>query len=459
MARSEITNLAMGKFLQIVFSDGVRNQISESYRDWEMIERLRKGPGVEREHRFLFQTSFGPAGVQYANPGSSGRSFPTAQDIDVDEYTAVMNEIHSTVEIEYNMWKRAMLAPKKYAEPLAIKIKSSATAAKRRLAADLYGEGSGVLGEVADVSASVDFATSGTAVQISLDADDSARGAVGMFEYGDKVQFYDLDGTEHALADGGTSASYGLVTAKDRANDKITVAWYDSSDNLLTIDGLGTVTDTDVLIRQPQPSKVDLSTTVTDYNTATEVFAGLESLAAYDGRTVHGITMSGAAAGSHYDCGAASIDSSHLQAALSEVKTAVGPGVYKYPGMVMAPETNNSLVESREVDRRFTSIADNKRGVNKFVYVHEDDNVEVITSEFCPKKRIWILPQEKTGQNVLEFHGTDFEPVKPNGEGSEFFLKPSSSGGHVGVISSYMLAMICLICKHPKAIQRIHNFS
>ena len=458
MARSEFTNLSLANFVQIVFSEGVRNQISESYRDWEFIERVKKGPGTEREHRFLFQTSFGAAGVQYANPGSSGRAFPSAQALQVDEYTAVMNEINSTIEIEYNMWDRAMKSPKKYAEPLAVIIKSNANAAKRRLAADLYGDGSGILGAVADVSESIDYTTDGEKVVITLDNLDASRGGVGQFEWYDKVQFYDVDGTEHKLADGGTSAEYGLVIGKDRKNNTVTIAWYDSSDNLLTIDGLGTVTDTDVLIREGQPTKGDVSGAVTDYNTLTEVYAGLESLAANDGRVVHGITMSGAVGGSSYDCGAEAIDSSHIQAAMSEVKTRVGPGVYKYPGMVMAPETNNSLVESREVDRRFNSVADNKRGVNKFVYVHGDDNIEVVTSEFIPKKRIWVMPQEKSGQNVLEFHGTDMAPVKPTGQGSEFFLKPSSSGGHVNVISAYMLGYICMIAKHPAAIQKIHNF-
>ena len=456
MAWTNIDNLALGKFLRIVFSDGVRTQISEDYRDWEFIERVRKGGPAGREQRFMFQTALGAAGVQYANPGTSNSAFPTAQQITVAEYIAKMKEIRSTVEIEYNMWDRARKDPDTYAEPLMLEIKSKASAAKRRLAADLYGDGTGILGSVADVSASVTLAAP---TVITLDNLDASRGGVGFFEYGDKVQFYDVDGTEHALADGGVSADYGLVVAKNRANNTVSIDWYDSSDNKLTIDGLGTVTDTDVLIREPQITKPDVSGAVTDYNLETEVFAGLESLAASDGRVVHGITMSGAAAGSAYDCSAAAIDVSHIQAAMSEVKVRVGAGQYSWNGMVMAPETNNSLVESREVDRRFTTVADNKRGVNKFVYVHETDNLEVISSEFVPKKRIWIMPQEKSGQNVLEFHGSNFESVKPGGAGSEFFLKPSGDGGHLAMINSYMQAYICLICKHPAAIMKIHNFT
>lgn len=463
MAVTPITNLSLGSFLQIVFSDGVRNQISEDYRDWEFINRVRKGPGVEREHRFMFQTALGAAGVQYAVPGQSGRAFPAAQDITVEEYTALMNEINSTVEIEYNMWDRARKCPAKYAEPLAIKIKSSAIAAKRRLAADFYGDGTGVLGKVATAASQISF-VAGKAV-VELDNLDASVGGVGHFEYGDKIAFYSTAGVIHGLEDDSdVVADYLLVIDKNRANNTVTLAGYDSAaDTLLELTNLGgdtgtVVADGDVLMRMGQPSKNHSS--IVDYNTISEVFAGIESLAANDGRVVHGITMSGAAGGSSFNCETAAIDVSHIQAALSEVKVRVGPGVYSFPAMVMAPESNNALVESREVDRRFTTVADNKRGVNKFVYVHESDNLEVITSEFCPKKRIWVMPQEKSGANVFEFHGSDFESVRPGGAGSEFFLKPAATGGgHQAVISTYMQAYICMICKHPASVLKIHNFS
>ena len=49
MAFSNISNLNLGDFLQIAFSEGVRNQISDDYRDWEMIKMYRVGDPTDRD--------------------------------------------------------------------------------------------------------------------------------------------------------------------------------------------------------------------------------------------------------------------------------------------------------------------------------------------------------------------------------------------------------------------------
>ena len=61
MAFSNIDSQQLGKFLQIAFSEGIRNQISEDYRDWEYIKRERVADPNGRELRFLFQSSYGPS--------------------------------------------------------------------------------------------------------------------------------------------------------------------------------------------------------------------------------------------------------------------------------------------------------------------------------------------------------------------------------------------------------------
>lgn len=459
MAISQISDQALGKFLQISFSDGVNNQISESHREWEFIQKCRVGDPNGREMRFFFQTSYGPAAVQWSGISPAG-SYPSSQQATVSEKTALFKEINATIELEYNLWNRARKSPAKYAEPLAIEIQSKVMAARRRLSADLFGDGTGVLGQMAVVGSAIDYSTDGEAVVHTLDSGNDDRGGAQFFEFGDKVQIYDVDGTEHALADGGTSADYGIVLAKSRVNNTVTVAWYDSSDNLLDIDGIGTVTNTDVLYREPQSTKTDLSSiSTTDYNTLTEVMVGLESLANDDGRKVHGITMSGASAASRYSADGNPLDVSHIQSAMSACKTAVGEGRYSYKSMIMAPEANDALIESREVDRRFQSVEDNKRGIKVFAYVHGNDALEVVTSEFCPKKRIYMLPEAKNGKKVLEYHGSDFEAVKPAGQGSEFFLRPGSSGGHDRFIRSYLEGIAVLVCKHPAAICCVENFT
>jgi hypothetical protein len=234
MAINQISDQNLGKFLQIVFSDGVRNQISEDYRDWEFIQRIREGDPNGRSYRFFLKDSYGPAAVQWSGISPAG-SYPNSQQISVGEKEAVYKEINATIELEYNLWNRARKSPAKYAEPLAEEIMSKSMAFKRRLSADMYGDGTGVLGSVADVSASVDF-TDGDNVVITLDSLDTSRGGAQFFEFGDRVQFYDVDGTEHKLADGGVDAEYGIVTDKDRTANTVTCTFYDEDDNAITID-------------------------------------------------------------------------------------------------------------------------------------------------------------------------------------------------------------------------------
>ena len=48
MAWSDITARNLGAFLQIKYLDGVINQLSSNFEDWEMIEGKRDGDGRVR---------------------------------------------------------------------------------------------------------------------------------------------------------------------------------------------------------------------------------------------------------------------------------------------------------------------------------------------------------------------------------------------------------------------------
>lgn len=450
MAFSSIENGALGKLLQISFSEGVRSQISADYSDWEQIKMARIGDPNGREHRFLVQRSYGPAAIQYRNPNFSS-SFPASSQINVSEHSAVYKELEATIEIDYNLWFQLQKSPAKYADQLGLEIQSKAIALKRRMAADLYGDGTGV---IATASAT---AISGGKIVVTVDTANTARGHLGFCEYYDLLLPYSAAG----VAQNPTVASgtfYALrVDVKDRPNNQVTLAAVDASGNQLTVTGLGSFGAGDVLYRVGQPTIPDL-TSVSDYGTVTEVWAGLESLAANDGRSVHGMTMSGLLAGTGYDCGGNPIDVSYLQAGMDQVKINVGPGAYTWKKMAMAPETHAAFVESRETDRRFMSKDDAVRGIKVFGFQHGDSFLESYTSEYIPKKRIWCLPEQKSGNKVLEWQGTDFEPVRVKGS-DEFMLKPGTSGGHERRVVSYMHSLGVMICKHPAAILRLHNFT
>jgi hypothetical protein len=443
MPASNIDVLPLGKILQIAFNDGIRNQISTDFRDFEMVKRAKVSGSLPRELRFMFQTSLGAAAIQYASPGAgANRVFPNSQQVKIQENTAVMKELQATIELEYNLFDRARKSPERYGQPLEIEINSKMSAAKRRLAADLYGDGTGVVGTVASATP-----LSGTTTVVTLSSSDTAKGHIGFFEYYDILLIKQQDGSASATS----GASQWQVVDKDRAANTVT---------LERISGAGTAPSAnDVCYRYQQPigalNPLNL-TTLTNYTDATEVMAGLESLTANDGRLVHGITMSGPTGGSRYNAGGNPLDVKHIQKMLDQVKLAVGQDRYRWKALHMAPESHASLIESRETDRRFQTIEDNKRGVKYFAYQHGNDTLECVTSEYVPQNRIYCLPETKAGEKVLEFHGSDFETVKGQ-DMSDFHLKVGANG-YTNAMVSYLLSTGVFICQHPKSIGVIQNF-
>jgi hypothetical protein len=448
MSFSNIDIPALGNLLQIKFSDGIRNQISKDFRDWEMVLKSKVSNSAARELRFMLLTAFGVDAINYANPGTIDSAFPSADRSSLQEYTAKFKEIRTTIEVQYDLFERAIQSPEKYGEPIKVEMDSKLSASKRRLAADFHADGTGVLGTVASCTLQS---------LVTLDVSDSARGHVGLFEYGQKVVAKTAAGGASAATAATGTLSHFVVVQKDRDNQILT---------LQAVNTLGANTAlsaapaaTEVLYRKAQADAGDIPnlSSISDYGTATQVMAGLPSLAAADGRVIHGMTMSGAIASSEYDAGGNPIDVRHIQRAMSQVKVKVGQDQYSWKMMVQAPETLDSLIESRETDRRFTTMEDGARGTKKFMYQHQNDSLECYTSEYCQPKRLYILPESKAGQKVLEFHGSDFKTVKAPG-GGDFHLKPSASG-FVATVVSYMQAIGVVICKHPASISVIRNFS
>lgn len=457
MAYNNIDDVALGNLLQIKFSDGIRNQISKDFRDFEMVLKAKVSNSAARELKFMLLTAYGVDAVSYANPGELDTAFPAAQRSSLTEYTAKFKELRTTIEVQQNLFERALMSPEKYGEPIKVEMDSKLSASKRRIAADFHADGTGVLGTILSAN------TSGV---ITLNIDDDARGHAGLFEFGQKIVPRAANGGASLASNAqvGPPAvpntfSHFVVVQKNRDSQALVV-------QAVTASGANTTLTTapaagEVLYRKAQADSGDIPnlTSIADYGTATQVMAGLPSLVAADGRTIHGMEMSGAIAGSEYNAGGNPIDVRHIQRAMSQVKVAVGQDQYSWKMMVQAPETLDSLIESRETDRRFNSMEDGARGTKKFVYQHQNDSLECYTSEYCQPKRIYILPESKAGQKVLEFHGSDFKTVKAPG-GSDFHLKPAASGGgFVNTIVSYMQAIGVIVCKHPASVAVIRNFS
>lgn len=468
MAISNVDSLLLGKLLQITFSKGFRRQLVRDHRDWESVKQMTVGMPGGREHRFMFQVGGGPAAIQYAAIGSSG-AFPAAQRSAVEEKIAIFKELNATIEIDYMLFERLKMAPAKYADNLAMELEDKLVYLKRRVAADLYNDGLGVLGTVASVA---DAGIAQGKVEVTLSALAASRGHIGWFEYDDLLLNCDVDGT----ADMPAGAVAWKVASIDRPNNKVTLQAINASGAPVALANLAasSIDATDLLYRgttSASHSRTDLTDgtpkvlvggnlVAQDYGTATEIIAGLGALVANDGRQVHGITMSGVTGSTVKDVGGSAIDVTHIQQALSQVKTAVGQGRYKYSQLLCAPEMLDSLIEGRETDRRFNSVEDATRGVRKFIYQHAEDAVEFVTSEFCRKNEAYALPSGKGEESkCIEFVGTDFKAVEVPGSSSKFHLRPTSGGGHEKKLVSYMFGLGVLVNQHPKACLKIQNFT
>jgi hypothetical protein len=445
-------DLTLGNYLKIVSKGAVYNNLSEDSPIWDLIKKQKKGDAEGRQLRFLLRSAYGAGAAGFV--AVDGGAYPTASQATISEGTAEYKDFALTVEVERTLVAKALSDFSRYGEPLAEELRSKSIALSRQLSRAAYGDGTGYIGEISGTPS----ITAGT-MTITLATADTSYGHVGYFELGDKIDIYSTDGAGRDPTATGTHSHY-LVAAKSRENNTIDVTGVNTLGAASNITAVNDVASGDLIARLSSGGAdtaidVNPSSGITDYGKASYEYAGLESLSQNDGRVVNGVTLSGALAGTRRDASGNPIDSQDFQQLMSQVMIAVGQGRYKYNKAMMSWETLDALIESREVDRRFNSIEDNKRGVSSLGYQHGKNGVIFEADEFCPKKRIYVCPDA----DVLQFHGSDFDFVKPDG-GSKFFLTPNSSAdGHKRSIRSYMEGSGVLVSNHSAAIGCIHNFT
>lgn len=445
-AASAVSDLTLSNFLKIVSKGVVYNNLSEDSPVWDMIKKKKKGDAEGRQLRYLLRSAYGADAVAFVPP--SGADYPSAHQSTVNEGVAIYKDYALTVEVENTLISKAISDFSRYGQPLAEELRAKSIALSRMLSGAVYGDGTGVL-----ATASGTGTISNGVMTLTIDSSSTARGFIGWIELGDKILIKSTAGAAHTPTGGSGTFAYWLVNSKDRANNTVTMTSYNTAGAIMA-NSATVVTSGDYLYKRNQTTFNDLTAISTnDYNTISEAFPGLESLAAADGRKVNAITQSGSLGGTHRDASGNPIDSQDFQQVMSQIMIAVGQGRYKYSQAMMAWETLDALIESREVDRRFQSIEDNKRGVKGLGYVHGNNNIMFQADEFCPKQRIYCLPEG----DVLQFHGADFDFAQAQ-PGQKFHLNTSSSGGHKRSVRAYMEGSGTLITVHPAAIGVIKNF-
>ena len=461
MAVSAITALQLGNVLQIAYNKGLVKQLSENWADWQNIKSYSTGKFDGKQYQFMVQTSYGPASVQYRN--ATTRAYPAAQSMTTEEATVVAKEVNQTLSIQANLWERALASPSKYFEPLAMEIESKHMALQRRFSIDLYGDGTGVLGTVASGGLVESDIANGNIV-ITLSAADAARGFCGWFETGDLVLFKTPAGAAHTLSGGsptGTFYAWQVVGLPDRVNKAVSFRAVTSTGAVITGAAASNIVATDVAYRVGQPTFPDLTSlsSIGDFGTCSDVFTGLESLSANDGRTLHGLVMSGLLAGTRKDCSAAALDVDHLNTILDNLGIRNG-GSFHYNQALASFEAVTSLINSRETDRRFMSVGDNQKGMKgKFGFAYGSDVVIFEKSAFCPSNRIYLLPMSSAGAKCIDLKLCDLVPQRVPGGEAGWMLKPNSSGGHDRDLISYLVGHISMASNRPSAIGVVHNFT
>jgi hypothetical protein len=444
-AVSNVSDATLGKYLKIVSMNGVYGQLADQSKAWERILKRKKGKEEGREKRFLLRSAYGASAAGFLAVNGVNVSYPDAHQATIVEGTALFKDFGLTIEVERALIARAMSDMARYGEPLAEEIKCKTIAMSRILSAAVYQDGTGRIGTVSGTPAIVDG-------RIVVTLSTTSVGHVGWFEWGDKVKCVSTAGAAQSTT-GGTHDHF-TVEDINRSANTVTLASRTSASVENTITAVNEVGNGDYLLRNGITANDYTAISTNDYNTICESFVGLESLVEDDGRKVHGITLSRPVAGTRKTV-TGLLDSFHFQQLLSSLKVAVGDGVYKWDAALMAPEVLDVLVESRETDRRFNSITDNKRGVASLGYVHGRDTIMFETDEYCPKNRTYLIPQG----DVLQFYGSDFDWVKSDGgNGKEFFLKPKA-GGHYRTVRAYMEGSGLILCVHPQAIGVLDGYS
>ena len=468
MAMDQLAAAArLGQLLQTVFTKGIIYMNSEDYRDFDMVTKLKTTDEAAKSVSFMLQSALGMPAIQFVKQGQ-GAKFPASKAGSSAEFEAGFNNMMSTIELDYDLWQRALGTPAKYAEPLIFEINNKSIGQKRLLSAAFHLDGTGAVGKL---SASVAGAIVNTD-EIKLTF---ASGGERYMEWED--EFYlaaadttIVDWTNANNASGSAKEPVALkVVDKDRENNTVTCVLIDADgDELVATNTQAAECAVDLYVYRGRQSAAAVTAGTTPVNQSTivsggaevnnmsEAIMGLESLTAVDGRVVNGITMRGVYGGTRSSASSQALDISHLQKGLDKVKTRVGQGRYKYKQLLSSPEALTALIESQEADRRLININDNKRGQKGFGYIHGSDTLEVATTEFVASDRIWAIPEGSAKQGVLEMHGKDFQEVKVGGVSE--FLK-SGSSGYEPAVQKFMLGYMLTLSRHPAAILAITDFT
>ena len=132
--------------IQLVFTKDTMLTISDNFKDWENIKRVKVAGHDPRAILYSLTKSLGSQAVQGRKRGKD--ALPTAKGAKYVEAEARLKRLYSAIEIDYDLFEGAKVTPQKYADPLAQEIKLKSIAQNRYLSGVVNRDGSSILATV-----------------------------------------------------------------------------------------------------------------------------------------------------------------------------------------------------------------------------------------------------------------------------------------------------------------------
>lgn len=453
-----MTDLDLYKLTKIVSKGMVYPQLATQSAIWKKVLATTAGDAEGRQQNFEVLVGRGPASVQFSDFNGN---FPTPQRARVTEGTVNWKDFDAAISYDLSLQSKTGSELVSYALPYILEMEAKGIAIARILSAAACGDGSGVIGVVASVTANA--TTNLLTVVLSTTHANADRSHPGWFEEDDLVKFATTAGTAHStINNNGTTVADWKVYSVDVDNATIVFQPLDSNGDAIDITtatlGNTDPTAADCIYRKGIAANDLTAISTNDYNSISRVFAGLPSLSAADGRTVNGLTMSGVLAGTQRSAGGALLSPQDFQKALSLAKRRTsgktGDKDLTYSEALMHDIVYDMLAEQAEANRTWYNVQDPSTGVSKIGHRHNKTFVEFTQDEFFPFQRIYILPDQK---GPLSFIGHDMKQVKVGGTSE--FLQPSASGANYQKTAmTFMSGSGALMAHHPAALIQINDF-
>lgn len=452
------SNLSLNTLLKIWQRGGIVDQLPAHSEIWKLIMKKKTGVDQGRQVNFEIMTGKGLGAIQ---GGNFGGILPVARRVDVAEYTAHYKLTEMAVSYDEDLERRLKGGDASYARPFARELDAKKAGAAQIKSVEVLGDGMGVIGVLtakAVVSTSADTAV----FTISATSANAGKSHIGWILPSDLVKFVASDGTAHGTINNtNTNVSYWKILSVDIANNQFTASAYNSSDALINLSdatiGATDPSSGDYIVRL-DTSTFNYDTYASDYNLACEVGVGLESLSANDGRTVHGMTMSGLLAGTRKDCNGAVLDGEKFIDLLSKANQILGAEEFKamkYSDALMYNGTYDNLIKDGAAQRQFVNVRDVETGLDNIGARYMKTAITFTPDPYVQSQRVWVLPNSA---DCLEYLGTDFEEMS-DGQGKKGHRNINSSGRFKKEIVRFFQSGGVLLSRKPSSLLALEDFA